>query len=168
MTIDPLVSELVEVINDEVRLFNRLLSVLQQEQAAIVTDDLHGIEAAVVAQQQLGQQAPRLEARRLRVVEQLAGQLDLGPGGASLKRLVSALEQEQGEELGRMRQALLDLNQKIRATSENNSFLIRQSMRYTEKCLDILTGQPLGRGMYGKFGRLRRHGGPRSLVNQTA
>ena len=166
--IDPLVTELVAVINDEVRLFNELLNVLQREQAAIVADDLPVIEATIAAQQELGRQAPLLEARRIRVVDQLSQQLDLGPGSSTLGRLLAVLEQEQGKELGRMRATLLELNQRIRSTSENNAFLIRQSMRYTERCLDILTGQPLGRGMYGKFGRIRRSTGQRSVVNQTA
>jgi flagellar biosynthesis/type III secretory pathway chaperone len=165
---EPLVNELIEVINEEVRLFNDLLGLLQREQKAIVEDDLAAIEETVAAQQDLARQAQALEARRVRVVEELSQSLHLGPGGSSLGRLVAVLEKEQGEELGRMRETLLELNHRIRATSENNAFLIRQSMRYTERCLDILTGQPLGRGMYGKFGGLRRGAGQRSVVNQTA
>ncbi|MFA6110345.1 MAG: flagellar protein FlgN [Candidatus Latescibacterota bacterium] len=165
---EPMVNELVEIINEEVRLFNDLLGLLRREQKAIVEDDLATIEETVAAQQEMARQAHALESRRVRVVEELSQRLHLGPGGSSLGRLVAVLEKEQGEELGRMRETLLELNHRIRATSDNNAFLIRQSMRYTERCLDILTGQPLGRGMYGKFGRLRRGAGQRSVVNQTA
>ena len=68
-----------------------------------------------------------------------------------------------------MRQVLLDLNGKIRRTNENNAFLIRQSKRYTDRCLDILTGDPSDRGMYGKFGKnVKRTQNPKSVLNRTA
>jgi len=165
---DPLIIELIEIINAEIRIFNRLLTLLRKEQAAIVEDDLEGIEASVAAQQEAAQEAHALEVQRLQVVEELSTRLDMVPGNVSLTRLIEALESEQSEELARMRETLLELNQKIRTTSDNNAFLIRQSMRYTERCLDILTGQPVGRGMYGQFGRARRGSRQRSVLNQTA
>ena len=48
----PGVGSLVEVINDEIRVFHELLDTLQQEQKAIVADDLPRIEelAATIAE----------------------------------------------------------------------------------------------------------------------
>lgn len=164
---DRSVVELIDILNEEIKLFNQLQNLLQQEQTAIVEDDLQGIEASVAAQQQIAGQAQALEQRRIQVVADLSRQLNAKSGNPSLVRLIEALEGEQGEELARMREQLLALNRKIRTTSENNAFLIRQSLRYTERCLDILTGQPLGRGMYGKFGRARRNGDRHSVLNRT-
>ena len=165
---DSAIIELIDIINEEIRLFNELLILLREEQAAIVEDDLEGLESSVAAQQEISQRARLLEDRRVQVTEELSMRLDLVSGSASLARLIEVLESEQKEELARMRETLLELNQKIRTTSENNAFLIRQSMRYTERCLHILAGQPIGGEMYGQFGRARRNGGPRSLLNQTA
>ena len=68
-----------------------------------------------------------------------------------------------------MREKLLELNGKIRSVSANNAFLIRQSLRYTERCLDIITGQSAAqRGVYGQFGKVRRDSSARSFLNQTA
>lgn len=164
---DSTIIELIDVINQEIRLFNELLTLLQEEQAAIVEDDLEGLETSVAAQQEIAQRAHLLETRRVQVTEELSMRLDMVSDNVSLARLIEVLESEQREELARMRETLLELNQKIRTTSENNAFLIRQSMRYTERCLHILAGQPIGGEMYGRFGRTR-HGEQRSLLNQTA
>ena len=165
-----LIVKLIEVINDEVRLFNELLDVLRQEQGAIVSDDLDGIEAAAARKQAAVRAGRELEARRVALVSELSGALNVAPQKADLACLIDALEGgEQGEELARMRNVMLELNGKIRDTNENNAFLIRQSMRYTERCIDILSGQSEQSRMYGKFGKNKKgDGSPRSVLNRTA
>ncbi|MFH1567312.1 MAG: flagellar protein FlgN [Gemmatimonadota bacterium] len=163
------VVQLIEVVNQEVRAFHRLLDLLRQEQAAIVEDRLEAIEQVAELKGAIVEEAGRLEAERLSLVRELSGSLNMAPGNVSLLRLIDAVESHHGAELARMREALLDVNQKIRATNENNAFLIRQSLRYTERCLDILMGSPKERGMYGKFGRARKRGAiDRAVVNRTA
>ncbi len=165
---DPVLIELIEVINEEVRTFHRLLTSLQEEQQVIVEDDLEGIEEIVTEQRELAVYAHQVEARRIQLVDELALHLDLQPDNMSLSRLVEVLEGPHSEELANMRGQLLELNGQIRATSENNAFLIRQSLRYTERCLDILTGQQIERRVYGQFGKAKRSAGARSVLNQTA
>ena len=165
-----LILKLGEVINGEVRIFNELLETLQHEQAALVADDLEAIETAATKKQVAVMAGRELEARRTVVVSELSGALNVSPQKADLACLIDALDGgEEGEELARMREVMLELNGKIRDTNENNAFLIRQSMRYTDRCLDILTGQSGQRRMYGKFGKNKKgEGTPRSVVNRTA
>jgi flagellar biosynthesis/type III secretory pathway chaperone len=169
MMSEQLLVDLAALINDEIRAFHRLLEALQDEQRAIVEDDIEVIEQCVAVQQEVAVAAHHLEAKRVRIVGQLAEHLDMEPQNVSLSRLVEALEGPRAEELAQMREKLLELNGKIRSVSENNAFLIRQSLRYTERCLDILTAQrPTQRGVYGQFGKVRRSAGSRSFLNQTA
>ena len=165
---EPLVVKLIEIINAEIRVFNRLLEILQQEQRALCDDDLGAIEAGVAAKRDVAEEGRRLETERLLVVQKLSRRLELEPENCTLSRLVEVVEGWQGEELARMRETIMELSQRIRTTNESNAFLIRQSMRYTERCLDILSGQPGNRGVYGQFGRSRRGSGLRTLVNRTA
>jgi flagellar biosynthesis/type III secretory pathway chaperone len=165
---DPAVIELVDVINDEIRLFGDLLTQLQEEQRAIVENDVPVLEASVMAQQGTAREVHLLEARRSQVVQQLSERLHHTPEDVSLSRLIELLEGEGGEELARMRSALLVLSDKVRHVTASNAFLIRQSMRYTDRCLDILTGKSPAKGMYGQFGGARHGVSSRSLLNQTA
>ena len=112
--------------------------------------------------------AQRLEGERLRLVRMLSEQLEVDAEQADLQKLIAVIDSRHSEDLARMRQVLLDLNGKIRRTNENNAFLIRQSKRYTDRCLDILTGDPSDRGMYGKFGKtVKRTQTPKSVLNRT-
>jgi len=163
---DPAVVELVDLINNEIRLFDQLLGLLHEQQEAIVANDLQALEASVQAQQRVAVEARLHADRRSRVVEGLSRRLEVQTGPGGLRRLIEALDSGQGEELARMRETLLDLNGKIRSASDNNAFLIRQSMRYAERCLDILTGQPTGRGLYGRSGKVLR-GQDRTVLNRT-
>ena len=165
-----LILKLIEVINDEVRIFNELLETLQHDQAALVADDLEAIETTAAKKQAAVVAGRELESRRTVLVSELSGALNVSPQKADLTCLIDALDGgEEGEELARMREVMLELNGKIRDTNENNAFLIRQSMRYTDRCLDILTGQSGHRRMYGKFGKNKKgEGTPRSVVNRTA
>ncbi|MEE3235480.1 MAG: flagellar protein FlgN [Candidatus Latescibacterota bacterium] len=166
---EELLGSLTQVINEEVRVFNDLLDILNDEQKAIVEDNVRGIEECVLSQQEVASKAHELEARRQNIVVELSENLSLEADQVNLGRLLEVLEGSRATELARMREKLIDLNKKIRKVSANNSFLIRQSLRYTERCLDILTGQgPLQRGVYGQFGTVRRATGDRSFVNHTA
>lgn len=166
---EELINDLAHVINEEVRTFHSLLDVLRSEQRAIVEDDIEEIERCVEAQREVAVVAHELEGKRMRVVERIAEQFNMGDGNVSLGRLVQALEGPRAAELAQMREKLLELNGKIRAVSANNAFLIRQSLRYTERCLDIITGQSAAqRGVYGQFGKVRRDSSARSFLNQTA
>ncbi|MCC7262322.1 MAG: flagellar protein FlgN [Candidatus Latescibacteria bacterium] len=165
---DPLVVKLIEIVNSEIRVFNRLLEILQLEQKALCADDLEAIEGCLAAKKEAAEEARRMETERLLVVQKISKRLEMEPENCTLSRLVEVVEGWQGEELARMRETMMELNRRIRATNESNAFLIRQSMRYTERCLDILSGQPGNRGVYGQFGRARRGSGMRTLVNRTA
>ena len=159
---------LVEVINEEVRVFHELLDCLHCEQQAIVDDDIDAMTATTARKTEYVILAQRLEGERMRLVRMLSEQLEVDAEQADLQKLIAVIDSRHSEDLARMRQVLLDLNGKIRRTNENNAFLIRQSKRYTDRCLDILTGDPSDRGMYGKFGKtVKRTQNPKSVLNRT-
>ena len=163
-----LIAELIQVVNEEIRLFHALLDELRREQLAIVNDNLEAIEKSAADKQRYAEQAAAAEVRRQQLVVELSEGLNIGSDQIDLSRLIEAIDQQHSSQLREMRETLLDLNNKIRGANENNSFLIRQSIRYTDRCLDILTGHPGDRGMYGKFGHNRKPtNSPRSMLNRT-
>ena len=162
-----LIIRLIEVINGEVRVFHDLFELLQSEQSAIVNDDVETIEAAAVGKQETLERAQRQEAQRQSLVIELSQGLNMAPDSVDLSSLIEAVGGKHGAELSRMRDLLLELNPKIRSINESNAFLIRQSLRYTERSLDILTGQPEQRGVYGNLGKPKKRDGSASVLNHT-
>ena len=165
---ESLISELIQVVNEEIRLFHALLDVLRNEQPAIVNDDLEAIKQASEAKKHYAEEAAKIEFRRQELVVELSSGFNMDPKQIDLSRLIDVIDQQHGSQLEAMRETLMDLNKKIRDANDNNSFLIRQSMRYTDRCLDILTGHPGDREMYGKFGLNKKPtNSARSMVNRT-
>ena len=94
------VLELVEIVQLEIGAFEALLETLTQEQVALVTQDLSGVEEAVTNQQTLVERARSLEAARINVVERLRTLDDRAPGTVTLKELIDRIENPQA---GRVR-----------------------------------------------------------------
>ena len=57
--------KLIALINGEIRTFHQLLELLQEEQKAIVEDDIESIQRSVVAQESLALHAKELEVQLL-------------------------------------------------------------------------------------------------------
>ena len=143
---DPLIPKLIETVNAEIRFFHCLLELLEEERGIILNGDLEQLEVNIAAQHEAIEKVHRLEQERTQVIQELATRLNSDSGNLTLVRLIEILESYQSEELARMRKTLLELNQKIRTTHENNAFLIRQSLCYTKRCPGILPPQPVNGG----------------------
>ena len=87
-----LVVELIQVVNEEIRVFHALFDLLEQEQAAIVGDDVEAMEEAARGKAAMADEAKPLETRRLDLLQHLSESLNMAPGQVSLERLIEALE----------------------------------------------------------------------------
>jgi flagellar biosynthesis/type III secretory pathway chaperone len=149
------ISELIEIVENEVCAFQRLLDNMEREQRALVANDVEGLDAMVAEQQSLTEEAGRLEAERSRVVTSLSAVLGEEPDSVTLKRLVEQIQGPQSERLGEMRETLIDLQEKIRRTNRHNLLLIKQSMKYVDKTLQVLTGGDGSEGVYAQSGKVQ-------------
>lgn len=162
------VLELVEIVQLEIGAFEALLETLTQEQVALVTQDLSGVEEAVTNQQALVERARSLEAARINVVERLRTLDDGAPGTVTLKELIDRIENPQAQKLREMREQLLTLQAEIRRVNRHNSALVKQSMKYVDKTLQILTGAGRAPGVYGQSGKVASRSVTRAVLNRVA
>lgn len=162
------VLELVEIIQLEVGAFEALLETLTQEQVALVTQDLSGIEEAVTNQQTLVERARALESARIKVVERLKVSDDKAPESVTLRDLIERIESPQAQKLREMREQLLTIQEEIRRVNQHNSALVKQSMKYVDKSLQILTSAGPSPGVYGQSGKVATKSVPRAVLNHVA
>ena len=57
------------------------------------------------------------------------------------------------------------MHEKIQTTNKQNSLLIKQSMKYLDKSLQILTGDGSETGVYAQTGKVSKSG--RTVLNQV-
>ena len=151
---EPRIDELIEIVQSEVCTFQRLLDNMEREQRALIKNDVDGLDSMVAEQQNLTAEAGRLEAERTALVTLLSAALGEEPDTVTLRRLVEQVQGPESERLGEMRETLIDLQEKIRRTNRHNLLLIKQSMKYADRTLQILTGGDGSEGLYAQTGKV--------------
>lgn len=165
---DALIMQLVDVIRREVDAFQSLLESLEHERDALVHHEVHALAEASAAQQALTAASAQLEAERVRIVKRLSAVLREDADSLTLKRLIERVGGAHSDRLREMRETLMDLQQKIQKANRHNALLIKQSMKYVDKSLQILTGNgSASGGVYVQSGRLETSPSPvRGMLNQ--
>ncbi len=165
---DELISSLVGVIEKEVENFQRLLETLGREQSALVRHEIGELEAAIGDQQGLAEEAAALEQERIRITQQLSSSLKEDEGSLTMARLIDRLQEPQAECLREMRETLIDLQDKIQNANRRNGLLIKQSMKYVDKSIQILSGGDPSNRVYEQSGKIDNHARPvQGVVNQV-
>ena len=150
-----LVSKLIGIIHEEVRSLHKLLELVDEEQETLVQNDAEKLVDNVARQETLLGEAENLEKRRLQVTEQLSRKCMVAPGELTMSRLTDLVEEAHSAELKTLQHNLLDAHQKIEETNRNNELLIRQSMGYITRTLDVLTACPPQETTYERSGRVQ-------------
>ncbi|MCK5329274.1 MAG: flagellar protein FlgN [Candidatus Latescibacteria bacterium] len=149
------VSELIEIIHKEMRLLHNLLELVNDEQQTLLLNDAEGLVGNLTRQEALLEKADQLEKQRLRVTEVLSRKLRVAPEELSMSRLMDLVEEAHSTELGKLQQTLVEAHQKIGETNRNNELLIRQSMGYIARTLDVVTASPPQETTYERSGYVR-------------
>ena len=154
MPLDALIFELIEVIQLEVATFQRLLETLEREQQALIHHEVETLKAVVEVQHRLMEEAAALEKARDRIVDRLSASLQEDRASLTLKRLVERVQGPHSERLREMRETLIALQEKIQKANRHNALLIKQSMKYVDKSMQILTGGSSCGGVYVQSGKV--------------
>jgi flagellar biosynthesis/type III secretory pathway chaperone len=167
--VQEMIAELMDVVQQEVRVFQQILESVEQEQDALVHHEIEPIRTAVQTQNELTARAAALEKIRMGIVARLSGQLEEDPAALTLKRLIARVGGPEAELLRGMREALIDAHERIQRANRHNALLIRQSMKYVDKTLHILSGDDSSVGVYAGSGKLEtRKSTGQAVMNQVA
>ena len=154
--VDSTMLQLVEIVQKEVDTFQTLLDTMENEQKALVTQDVTELEKAVAAQRELAVNAAALERARTRLVTELSEELGVTASDMTLKRLIDRIQGPHSQRLGEMRETLIAMHEKIQTANRQNSLLIKQSMKYLDKSLRILIGDGPETGVYVQTGKVSK------------
>ncbi len=157
---DALIVRLIEVTEKEIVTFQRLLEALEREQQALMHQNIDALATAAGEQQGLTEAAAELEKDRVEIVDRLAVALQEDRDALTLKRLVERIQGPYAEQLGEIRGALIDLQIKIQKANRQNTLLIKQSMKYVDKTLQILSGSGNSGGIYEQSGKVENAPSP--------
>ncbi len=133
-----LVHELIEVLSEEASLFETFLDLLEQQQKALVKNDLKEINRITGLQREKAVTSRRLIQRR----EEVIGKL-VSDGASSedftILKLIDSVSSGHAVVLGQLRDSILELNEKITKVRDQNSMLINRSRDNIVKTMELLS-----------------------------
>ena len=165
ISVDSTMLQLVELVQKEVDTFRALLDSMEIEQKALISQDVPEIEKAIGLQRDLATNAGALERARVKLVGEISRELGETAKDLTLKRLIDRIEGPHSQQLSKMRETLLSMHEKIQTANKQNSLLIKQSMKYVDKSLQIMTGDGPATGVYAESGKVSKSG--RTVLNQV-
>jgi len=133
-----LVHELIEVLKEEASLFETFLELLEEQQRALVKNDLNGINRITELQREKAVSSRRLNKRREDVIGKLASD-GASKEDLTISKLIESVASGQAIVLEQLRNSILDLNAKITKVRNQNSMLINRSRDNIVKTMELLS-----------------------------
>jgi flagellar biosynthesis/type III secretory pathway chaperone len=141
-----------EILEQEVLLSQDMLTILNEEQKALVSMDMQGLIRLSAKKEN--------RLNRLRSLDSLLAEMTgkLIPGAATgepakLSALIPLLDQEEGERLGQYRKQLTGLREEILSRNQINSHFAADVKTYLNDAITLITSGIADRPMYGLTGR---------------
>lgn len=134
------VSQLIEVINKEGKCLERFLTLLSDEQKFLVEKDVDSLRRSIEEQEKTIQDARKLEEERIKLTDLLAKQLRIEKDEVNISKLIELVEESYSTKLRELQSTLSSLYAKLERQRKKNEFLIKQSLRYTDKSIKVFLG----------------------------
>lgn len=122
--------QLIKLIGEEVVIFRKFLDYLNQQQEALVANDIEALERVTAQQEELAQATNEIEQQRRELVATISGELNRNQDDLNLTELTKLVSGQESEELHTLQETLLNLHEQISEQKAQNDFLIRKSMEY--------------------------------------
>ena len=159
---------LIVLLEKETATFRLLLASLEAERQALVENDTQALEETVETQKALTQRSVNQEHDRINIVRQIAVMIGEDLATLNLVRLIELLDAPFAERLRDQREVLLSLQEDLRKTNRQNSLLLKQSMKYVDKTLQVLAGASAVGNLYERSGRAETStSSMQGIVNQV-
>ena len=152
----PVVEDLTQIVEREVKAFQSLLDALMEQQASIIKGDALSVSISSEEVERIMIRTKELERERSGKSKQITEKLDVGKE-LTLTQLIPFVEDRYANRLNELKEMVIHLSKKIQTTNERNRFLLENSLRFVDKSLRILMeGRTRGRvtSAYDKNGKV--------------
>ncbi len=138
-------SELITVLNDEMKIYDELIIYAQNKKAELIRDDIEEISKITNAEQRIITTLKKLEVRREEITRNL--KTVLNDYRLTITTLIDKLSGEDKEALIHLKDGMMEKVGKLKEINEQNSVLITEGLTITEFSLNMLQG-PVSENSY--------------------
>lgn len=132
-----LVQELIEVLKKEASLFETFMELLERQQEALVKNDVTTLNEITELQREKTIESRILARQREAITGRLASEHSTAEN-LTVSRLVASAPPGHAGMLERLRETILDLNEKISKIRSQNEMLINRSRENIMKTMELL------------------------------
>jgi NAD(P)-dependent dehydrogenase (short-subunit alcohol dehydrogenase family) len=151
--------ELVRNVQDQTRVWHRLLELSVAQRTALETQDVHGVHALLQEIEMVMLDRSRTEVRRSMLVTQAAALLGVEPDSVTRDLLAGCCDAELAQQLHQASEQLRALVGQLDAVVARNAALLQQELEIIDVLVQGATTDTTARATYGKQGM--QHEAPR-------
>ncbi|RKX29402.1 MAG: hypothetical protein DRP46_07195 [Candidatus Zixiibacteriota bacterium] len=148
-----LVRELIETLEKEAALFETFLELLEQQQKALVENDIIMLNRMTECQREKLIETGNLARKRETIISRLTAEESM-TGDLTISKLIESVSPGQANMLEILREMILDLNEKILKTRSQNEMLINRSRENIVKTMELLGRFKVPGNNYGGEGKM--------------
>lgn len=132
-----MINQLIQIIDKEAIVFEEFLHLLDRQKAALLANDTDILNEVTALQQQKLLESQTLNRQREEVIAQIKEAGDL-TGDVTVTRLLEMATEDQSQRLVIVRQAILDLNDRIVEARNTNAMLLNRSREFISRTMTML------------------------------
>ena len=121
-----MIDVLIEIIGKEAALFESFLELLEKQQRMLVENNLDGLNEVTAEQHERLAESQMLNCQRMELVEQIKKDKNID-GDLNITRLLTLIDRQQADRLEQLQNVILELNDKISETRNQNAILLNRS-----------------------------------------
>ena len=148
----PETMELIDILEQERRLYESLLDRLQREKDVMLGSRARQLTRLTEEKQALSAQLAKLEAQRQLVLDRIAGELNLPVRQLTLKMIARHADTLAADRILQVRDALIDVTRAAREANEENRSLVRHCLGLVQGSLSFLRQLISPPPVYGSSG----------------
>lgn len=133
-----MINQLIDIISKEAALFESFLELLQRQKEMLVANDLDGLQEVTERQHEKLTESRILSKQREELVARIKAARAID-GDLTVSRLLQLVDQNEAQQLTRLRDLILELNQKINDSRNTNAMLLNQSREFVAKTMNMLS-----------------------------
>lgn len=146
-----MVNKLIETIGREAALFESFLELLETQQKMLVENDCEGLKEITASLHEKLIESQQLNDNRFELVEEIR-KLNNIEDDLNVSRLIEIIDKTQADRLSQLQETILNLNEKILETRNQNAMLLNRSREYISKTMEMLSRTNCPKGTYSSQG----------------
>lgn len=143
---------LINILSEQKNRIEELLKIADEQLQALKQDELDKIISLTNHQEYIAGQITVLEQKRKSILEEYSQKLGIEIN--SFSKLLFYIKDNDQEKILELSQEIIEICQKLSEVNELNTFLLKQSLAYTERVLGIFNRK--NSLVYGKAGDMHR------------